>query len=451
MRWLLQKDLRILRRSPLLVALLVVYPVGVSLLLGLALSRGPDKPKVAIVNALAQAGDPTFALGDRQVDPTDYARRLYEVVDPVDVASRERALEMVRDGEVLGALIVPEDVTQRLESTLALGAGEPPTLEVIYSTQDPVQAQIVDGLISSRLAQANEALSQELVRVAGDYLQILLRGGSFALLGRQFDVLGLQRTVTLLQATLAELPADSPAREDLQRIERFAQLAVDNLDLSDEILGAVGRPIRVQRTPIGGAAPPLEAFAVSAAVALSLAFVTVLLGAGLLALEREEHAFGRLVRGLVSRERLLAAKALLAALCGGAAALLMLAVLAPLVDLELGRLPAWLLAVAAGAAGLGALGVALGALAREVRAASLLAILLILPLTLLAVVPDGAVGGAVSVAADVVGAVFPVDPALRALDSALHRGDGLAAACAHAAGLAVAWLAVARLALRRFA
>ena len=47
MRWLLLKDLQILRRSPLLVSLLVIYPIVLSVLIGLALSAGPDKPKVA--------------------------------------------------------------------------------------------------------------------------------------------------------------------------------------------------------------------------------------------------------------------------------------------------------------------------------------------------------------------------------------------------------------------
>jgi hypothetical protein len=51
-RFLLAKDLRILRRSPLLVGLLVVYPVLIAVLIGLALSKGPDKPRVAILNEL---------------------------------------------------------------------------------------------------------------------------------------------------------------------------------------------------------------------------------------------------------------------------------------------------------------------------------------------------------------------------------------------------------------
>jgi hypothetical protein len=50
MRWLLGKDLLILRRSRLLVALLILYPIVIALLIGLAISRSPGRPRVAIVN-----------------------------------------------------------------------------------------------------------------------------------------------------------------------------------------------------------------------------------------------------------------------------------------------------------------------------------------------------------------------------------------------------------------
>ena len=447
MRALVRKDLRLLRRSPLLVGLLVLYPVVVSVLLGLALSRGPEKPRVAIVNEL-QPGAAAFALGGRQVDPTSYARRLYEVVEPVRAATREEALRLVREGDVDGALIVPADVTQRLEQAIALGGGPPPTLEVAYATDDPLRAQVVEALIASRLAQANDALSDELVKAAGGYLGILLRGGSFRLLGQSLEVVGLQRTIELVRRAERELPAASPAREDLERVARFAELAVDNLDLSDEVLGAIGTPIRVQRTRIGGAAPPLEAFAVAVAVALSLCSICVLLGAALLALEREEGVLPRLLRGLVGPSRLLAAKVVPAALCGAAATAIMLGVLAPLVDLDPARAPLWAAALAVGALAFAALGVALGALAREVRAASLLAILVVLPVALLALVPEGATGGVVAAAVGAVGAVVPFDPVLRALDAALN-GGAPAGPLLHAALLALAWLAVARVALRR--
>jgi len=44
-RWLLRKDLLVLGRSRLLVALLVLYPVVIALLMGFAISRGPSRPR----------------------------------------------------------------------------------------------------------------------------------------------------------------------------------------------------------------------------------------------------------------------------------------------------------------------------------------------------------------------------------------------------------------------
>ena len=59
------------------------------------------------------------------------------------------------------------------------------------------------------------------------------------------------------------------------------------------------------------------------ALTVSLMFITLLLAAGTLALEREENAFSRLVRGLVSKTGLLAEKALLAAVCSVVVCLVM--------------------------------------------------------------------------------------------------------------------------------
>ena len=54
MRWLLLKDLQILRRSPLQSAVLVLYPVLIAVLVGFAISRGSEKPRVAFVNEVPQ-------------------------------------------------------------------------------------------------------------------------------------------------------------------------------------------------------------------------------------------------------------------------------------------------------------------------------------------------------------------------------------------------------------
>ena len=112
----------------------------------------------------------------------------------------------------------------------------------------------------------------------------------------------------------------------------------------------------------------------------------MLLAAGLLAIEREEGVFARLVRGLVSRTALLTEKIVLAA-----AARVRGHADPARGDPDLRRAGDQAARLAAGALAFAALGTALGALAREVRVASLLAILLALPLAFLALIPSGAV------------------------------------------------------------
>ena len=255
-----------------------------------------------------------------------------------------------------------------------------------------------------------------------------------------------------LDRTLADLPADAPERAQLEEVQRFAGLAVANLNLADDLLATVSQPIHVRRTALRGARTPLSSFAIALAVTVSLMFVTVLLASGMLALEREEHAFTRLVRGLVSRLGLLVEKVGLAAVSAFAVALAMLCGLGLFVPLSWGRLPLWLAALAAGALAFAALGVAIGAVAREVRAASLLAFLLTLPLAFLALVPSGAVAGGLYDAIRVVSAIFPFKPALDALDAALNSGGGgLLGPLAHLLALTAGFLALARVGLRRFA
>jgi ABC-type multidrug transport system permease subunit len=450
-RWLLLKDLQILRRSPLLVALLIAYPLVISVLIGLALSRSPEKPKVAIVNELSP-GAQSFSVGGQRLGVSQFADQLFKSIDPVPVRTRAEAVAKVRSGSVLGALVVPADATRRLQDALALAGTAPPTVEAIYNVEDPLKGQLVESTISARLAEANHALSAQLTRLAARYLHVLLAGGDFSILGQRFDVLGLQRSKQVLDQALRTLPRGSTEAAQVRQVASFAQVAIDNLDLSGPVLTAVGEPLRVKRTVLEGHRTPLDAFAVAVAVTISLMFVCVLLGAGMLALEREEHAFGRLVRGLVSRLGLLAEKVALSAACAFVASLLLLCGVGIFVSLEWGRFGLWLAALAGGALGFAALGVAIGALAREVRAASLLALLLALPIAFLALVPAGSVTGGLYDAIRVVSALFPFRPALQAVDAALNRTQpGVGQALAHLAALVVAYLAIARAALGRFA
>ena len=446
MRWLLLKDVQILRRSPLLVALLVVYPIVIALLIGFALSRGPEKPRVAFLNQVPASAS-KINLGGQSIDVSKYTSQLFQAIKPIRVHSRAEALDKVKSGDALAALIIPADVTQKLASGL-----EPARVEVIYNNEDPLKARLVDQAISSRLAQANSALADTFKDIAAQDIKLLLDGGTFDLLGRTLNILGLKKTKTILDATIATLPKNSANRIALQQVTEFAQLAIQNLNVSDQVLTTVSNPVQVKRVALKGKRVPLDAFAVAVSVTVSLMFVTILLAAGMLALEREENAFLRLVRGLVSRLGLVLEKVLLAALCGLPVALLMMAGISPFVTLDWSHFPLWLIALAVGAVAFGAMGVAIGGVTREVRAASLMAFGLSLPIAFLSLVPSGSVSKGVYDLIGVISAAFPFKPTLDAMDNALAGSGGdMLLPLLHLAILAVAFTAIGRVALRRFA
>ena len=75
---LLRKDLLILARSRLLVALLIAYPVVIALLIGFAISRSPSRPKVAIVDETPRGQ--TVEVGSQHVSVHAYAQHLFSQV-----------------------------------------------------------------------------------------------------------------------------------------------------------------------------------------------------------------------------------------------------------------------------------------------------------------------------------------------------------------------------------
>jgi ABC-2 family transporter protein len=447
MRWLLLKDLQILRRSPLVTVLLIVYPVAIAVLIGFALSRGPEEPRIAFLNELPEDERIDFGEGG-EIDAVAAKDELCERVECVDVSSREEAERAVEDGEVLGALIIPPDLIDKLESLQTLNPEEP-SVEVLVNEEDPVKGQIVDDRIQALITEGNLLISQQVSDQAANYLDLLVEGGEFGFLGQTVEILGLARSGEVLEAVQDELPREQAA--EVERVIRFGDLARENLDLALPLLDAVAQPIQVDKQVVEGETPSLDAFAIAVAATVTLMFVTVLLVAGSLALEREENAYPRLTRGLVGRTALLAEKVALGIACSLVVTLVMLAGLELFLPLDWGRFPLWIPAIAVGGAGFAAFGAAIGGAAREVRASSLLAFMISLPIAFLSLVPSGSVAPALYDVIEVLAALFPFEPALDAMSGALDSaGPSLVGPLLHLAALTLAYGALARLALRRF-
>ena len=444
-RWLLLKDVQILRRSKLLVGLLIVYPIAIATLMGFALSSGPDKPRVAFLNQVP-ANRETIRLGSEKLNIRTYTNELFKAVEIVPVVNRGEALAKVRSGGALAAVIIPPDFTTKLST----GGFSRASIEVVYNG-DALKQSFVRSTITSKLALADAALSGQVNRLASGYIDVLLDGGALDLFGQHFEILGLKRSSRAIDGVLADQPTAATQRR-LGPVQDFAHLALANAGRATDVLDTVQRPVNVRQTVLSGRRTPLDTFAVAVAVTVSLMFVCVLLASGLLALEREENTFARLSRGLVTGGGLLIEKILLAAACSFGVSLVMLLGVSIFVPLELGRIGLWMLALGGGALAFAAMGVAIGCLAREVRAASLLAFLLSLPLAFLALVPSGGVSPALYDVIRVISAMFPFKPALQAIDAAVNGSSpGIGQALAHLAALIVVFGAAARAGLRRFA
>ncbi len=449
MRWLLLKDLQILRRSPLVTVLLVLYPIAIAVLIGFALSRGPEKPRVAFVNQVPSSEG--FSLGGGELNKEAARSQLCAKVDCVDADSVAQARSMVQSGDVLGALILPRNLVDNLNSLKGLTASQP-YVRVLVNEEDPVKAELVNDRIRSLITKANLKLSKAVVTTAAGYLDLVVNGGHLSLLGQSFDVLGLQKAGTILSALEAKLGQDNPYSGPLSDVIRFAALARQNLNLAKPILSSVAHPIVVHKQVVTGSPPSLDNFAIAVAATVTLMFVTVLLVAGSLALEREENAFPRLTRGLISQSGLLAEKVALGVVASLVVTLVMLAGLSLFVDIAWSRILAIAGAILVGGAAWAAFGAAIGAAAREVRASSLLAFMVSLPIAFLSLVPSGTVSVQLYDALKVFRALFPFAPALKALSAGLDpAAAGYGVAILHLAILTLAYGAIARLSLRRFA
>jgi ABC-type Na+ efflux pump permease subunit len=374
---LVRKDLLVLRRSPLLLALLVAYPLLIAALVGLVAVYGSSKPRVALVD---QDGLPSrVEIGGRSFDIDGTIRRVSEDVTLVHL-DEEEARRQLETGKVVAVVTVPPGFVSQLE-----GMVESPRLEL----------QTARGDVSSRVTQQVQALvyslNQELQTAFIEsnlrYIDLIREGGSGEFLGRRFELLGLEQSRRILEN-------EFPPSERLAQIKDFIGIAGLALDQTDEALRATANPIELERTEERGRSAVLSAQVQSYGLALTITFLALVLAAGALASEREENVLGRLVRGPVSRSGIVAAKVVLAATVTTALGLGVALAFGLIVELggveggePWGRLPLLAAGLALAGGAVGALGTLLGALAGEARTASLAAVLIVLPIVFVGLIP----------------------------------------------------------------
>ena len=442
-RHLLAKDLRILARSRLLVAALVLYPLLVALLVGLVARFAVDRPRVALVDmdGLPRA----ITVGGREFAVSTVFAEAEEEVDLVRL-SEEEAEHQLETGEVVAILAVPEGFVSRLR-----GMAMSPTL-TLRLTRGGLAGRV------ERQAQAlvytlNRRLQGAYIEANLDYVRLLVEGGTGNFLGNEFDVIGLERAGRAL-AEIERTARDPAAAERARELQAFVREALLALEQSGETLRATATPIELETEDEGRRNFLLSAQVQADALALTLALVCALLAAAGIAAERDENVIRRLARGLVRLRELVVEKIALTALVAlvlGAALAVFFGVALELVGSEASqpwrRLPILLGGLAFAGAAFGAFGLVLGVLARDARTAALLAFLVALPVVLLGFIPEVAVAPAAWLSS-----VFPFVHAARLFESSLYDLDpwpAIAREVAWLTALGIAYGVAARVGMRR--
>jgi ABC-2 type transport system permease protein len=440
-RALLKKDFRMLGRSPSLTALLVIYPVIVAVLMGLAIGRPQSKPTIVIANEVPKQ-ERVVQLGGSKFDLDKLIGALYENVDAKTVDTTNEAIASVRSGDAVAAVVIPKDIVKQLSSGTSQGA-----IKVYYDSSNAVRKSYVETTINGVLAGINRQLTATFRDQTLEILHALVKGGKYDALGGDGEILGLGEGEKLLNQLVTYAPADK--RDDVKKLAMTTQLSQIGIGFADDLLKRIGEPIKIEREPIG-VISSIPALAVAVAATVSMMFVALLLGAGTLALEQEDRMLSRLLRGLLSRWTVVLEKCTLSAICAAAVGLLMLAGFSVFLDIRWDRAYIWIPAILMGAFGLSAAGVAIGASLRDVRAASLVAFMVGLPLAAAALVPSDAVGSVLGGVIEGVSALFPFKPAFDLLSAGLTPGGDPWLPLAHLIALTAIYASLATVAVRRY-
>ena len=432
----LRKDLLVLWRSPLLLALLIVYPLLVAGLVGAVAGYGSSKPRVALVDedhlpAVVRIGGRDFRIADA-IDEVGKNVHLVRM-------SHDEAARQLRAGRVVATLTVPPGFLAELRSGLV-------SPSLVYQTTHGGISSRVTQQVQALVYSLNRRLQRAFVQTDLRYVRLIQHGGTATFAGKKYDVLGLDR--------MHDLIVQLPKSAQRDRVAEFARIASVALGQTGNLLASTASPISLERAPEKSRSSLLSAQVQAYALALTITFLALLLAAGALAAERDENAIGRLARGLVSLGELVWAKVALAAIVALALGLAIAVVFGVIVEAGgvVGgepwvRLPLLAVGLVLAGASLGALGSLLGALAREARTASLVAVLVVMPVVFLGLVPREVVP-----VAGWLSDGLPFSHAVRYFSASLYDASpwgALARELVWLVGLGLAFGLLARLATRR--
>lgn len=373
---LLGKDARILLRNrPLLVAL-VLYPLLLAGVLGVAFREPPAHLDLAVFNG--DAGGATIEVGGTKLDSSSLLSSTGSFASLHNASSEQAALAMVRRGDVDAALVIPQGFIGDLARL-----GSNASVRVIVDESDPVRA----GIARSAVVGGIDAFVREVVaRKISDVetlLNLTVHGGTTRIAFVDVNVLGIERSRAELSEVYAKLDPKSAEAQKVADVIAFLDFTKGVLGNSEVYLTTTAIPLEVNTSGLAHADTRIVSVALPGALVLGVFWTGALAAALLAARERETGVSQRLAAAHAPALLAPASKAIIALLAAllPASVLLVMGLVVLGADVRDPALTFTVLALASLAAA--ALGALCAAIARASAAATLLAVLALVPMLLL--------------------------------------------------------------------
>ena len=379
-RELAVKDMKLIVRRRLLLALLILYPFAFMGVIGLTYGAG-RKASVGVVMGADDAGSKVWVDGEPLGARDIVDRYVGEAADVRYVKSEEDAVEGLRRGKLDAVLIMPDDLVERLR-TLNQSAG----VKAIVDEANPWMASASESALRGALSRINRAVVEEKLQAVNAGLQVLITGGDF--FGN--EVIGMQTVIRDLEEVRSALE-DPFLREKLQNELSLARTIVEDLGEASDYLRATALPIELEVVGISGKALRLDSAALPLLLGLSTLWTGVLCAAVLLGME-EEWGMRRRLRMTAAKDMtVMAAKASVALLIVFGQSLVMMVVSMLVVHADPASIPASLMVICLTSLSSIGIGLLVAAFMRESAGAVIVSVMICLPLLFLsgAVFPLG--------------------------------------------------------------
>jgi len=191
------------------------------------------------------------------------------------VLEEEDADRQLANGEVVAAIVIPRGFASRLR-----GMVESPRL-VLKVARGGVSGR-VEQQVQALVYNLNRRLQESYIEANLEYVRLILEGGEGSFLGDEFDIVGLREAQRLLEEI--EATTDDPVvAARAGELRTFVREAILALDASDESLRATANPIELTVDRSAGRTWLLSAQLQAYALALTLAFICILLAAAAMA------------------------------------------------------------------------------------------------------------------------------------------------------------------------